>query len=195
MTHVYGASLDAPQIATYNVINNTVIQPAGAVVAKGKCANRTAAYIIASKRFPHLVFTASWPGPNACGMSAYANPMGDLADMASSWSYGNKSGIHGLAFGWGINQIIYSADLSGDAIWTQGFGFYGETYPVGKYSVPPGSHPRHIATHPFGKFLYAVMEGTNQLVSYILDPYVGVITRNDSTYSLLPPGKSALGRS
>ncbi len=137
-----GVSLDMPQISTYDIVNNTVVQPAGAVVAKGRCVNRTAAYVVASKRFPHFVFSASWPGPGACGMSAYTGPGGGLADMASSWAYGNRSGIHGLALGWGINQIIYSADLSGDAIWTHGFGFYGEVYPVNRYTPSPPAPTR-----------------------------------------------------
>jgi len=188
MTHVYGASMDVPRIATYDVVNNSAVQLSGTVTAKGKCANKTAAYLIASKRFPHYVFSASYPGPNSCGMTTYTSPKGVLSDVAQTWYYGNKSGIHGLAFGWGINQVLYTADLMADAIWTHSFGAYGEVYFMGRYAVAPGLRPRHIATHPFGKYLYAVMEGSNQLVPYVLDPYMGVIIRNESAYSLLPSG-------
>jgi len=193
MTHVYGASLDVPRIATYDVLNNTSLQLAGSVFARGRCFNRTSAFVLASKRFPHHVFSASWPGPRACGMSSYTNPAGGLMDMAQSWSYGYSSGVRGMAFGWAYGQVLYTADTSGDAIWTHAFGFYGETYYMGRYPLPGGAQPRHIATHPYGKYLYASLDGAGAVGVYLLDPYMGVVKSNDSRYSLIPPGRR-LGR-
>ncbi len=188
MTHVYGASLDVPRIATYDVLNNSALQLAGSVFARGRCFNRTAAFVLASKRFPHFVFSGSSPAPWGCGMSLYPNPAGGLMDMAQSWVYGRSTSVRGMAFGWGYGQVLYTADASGDAIWTHSFGLYGEVYFMGRYPVPEDSHPRHVVTHPFGKYLFASMEGSGQLVAYLLDPYLGLVVGNESIYSLIPQG-------
>ena len=188
MTHLYAASLDVPRIATYDILNNTVAQLGGSVFARGRCFNRTAAFVLASKRFPHYVFSASWPGPYACGMSSYTNMAGGLMDMAQSWSYGPSSGIRGLAFGWGYGQTLYAADTAADAIWTHSFGFYGETYFEGRYPLPSGSRPRHVVTHPYGKYLYASLDGLGVVQAYVLDPYKQTVMRNESRYSLIPQG-------
>jgi len=189
MTHLYGASLDVPRITTYDVLNSTTLQLGGSVFARGKCFNRTAAFVLASKRFPHYVFSASWPGPRACGMSSYTNPAGGLMDVAQSWSYGVSSGVRGMAFGWAYGQVLYAADTAGDAIWTHAFGIYGETYFMGRYPVVSGSRPRHIATHPYGKYLFASLDGMGAVAAYVLDPYMGVVMSNESKYSLIPPGR------
>jgi carboxy-cis,cis-muconate cyclase len=189
MSHVFAASLEAPRLATYDIINSSSLQLAGAAFSRGRCLNKTASYVLASKRFPHYVFSGSYPGPWACGMSSYTSPVGGLLDMASSWQYGFSSGVRGLAFGWGYGQVLYTADGDGDAIWTHSFGFYGETYFQGRYSVPTGLHPRHIVTHPFGKYLYASMEGGASVVPYVLDPYTSVVKRNESAVSLIPQGE------
>lgn len=131
----------------------------------------------------NIAFTASWPaGRDACGVALDLGRGGNGTVLAT-WAYTSGSGIHGMAAHETKTSPpelrLYSADLGADAIWTHrilGVGDGADAISVaqgGKLSMnEAGSgqqmHPRHLAVHPAGTVLYAVMEAGNSLVSFSL---------------------------
>jgi carboxy-cis,cis-muconate cyclase len=119
---------------------------------------------------------------------------GTLEAVAGSWQYANGSAIHGLALGGRDKQVLYAADLRGDAIWTHRLGRDGKARRLGRFGVKAGSHPRHLASHPQGRRLYAVMEAQNSVVEFAVDagvaglPGTGVVTEMVGDWSLIPEG-------
>lgn len=140
---------------------------------------------------PYYVLAASWPSPNACGVSLSVYPNGTLKDLADSWSYDQQSGIHGLAMGQrDRKQLLYSADLNGDSIWTHAVDkATGKVKKLGSLKMTKsGMHPRHLAAHPNGTCLYVVMEAENALHQIRLDE-TGVAVKDSQSYSLIPTGR------
>ena len=124
-------------------------------------------------------------------MSLDASANGTLSSVSHSWRYANRSGIHGLALGSSDgSELLYSADLSGDAIWTHRLAPDGGAEEVGRFSVASGSHPRHVAAHPRGGRVYAVMEAGNRVAAFTLGR-AGEVEREESTWSLIPRGMPA----
>lgn len=164
------------------------------IAAEGACFNHTSAFVLASARYPYRVFTGAWPGPNGCGMSIAVDDNGPLGHVTDSWSYATKSGLHGLALGSSTSELLYSADLNGDAIWTHKISpDNGKATLVGKLTVQAGSHPRHLALHPNGKHLYAVMEAGNRIAAFRIDDTTGAVEEESSTFSLIPSGMGTCG--
>ena len=162
------------------------------IPASGACFNKTSAFIEAMKSPPYHVFSASWPAPNSCGMSISANTNGSLGTVLDSWSYASTSGVHGLALREADGkQLIYSADLNGDKVWTHAVDrASGKVSEVGRFSTSRGSmHPRHLAVHSNGKYLYVLMENDNTLVQYDLVQQTGSAVREGARYLLYPKGE------
>lgn len=151
--NVYGVSLDKAAVASYEVLvvtnstatineerengygdedgvgttpTNVTLTFRTSVAAAGACLNRTAAFVLPHPLFAR-VYTASWPGAEACAMalSTTTTPAdgsgkgGVLEEVVQSWHYDNKyaSGrIAGLALD-PEGMTIYSADLDGEALW------------------------------------------------------------------------------
>ncbi|KAB5566264.1 Lactonase, 7-bladed beta-propeller-domain-containing protein [Coniochaeta sp. 2T2.1] len=178
-------------ISSYSVTSNHALTLSKSIPASGKCFNRTSAFAAASDAEPYRVVTGQWPGPDACGMSFDVFPNGTLDRVADSWGYANKSGVHGLALGKvkRKGQLLYSADLNGDAIWTHRIAEDGRAEVVGRFAVKNGSHPRHLAAHPGGERLYAVMEAGNRVASFTLRES-GAVEEEEDSYSLIPNGKN-----
>jgi carboxy-cis,cis-muconate cyclase len=140
---------------------------------------------------PYYAISASWPGPNSCGMSFSVDANGAMTDILDSWSYTNASAVHGLALGPpspGDSQLVYSADTAGDIIWTHSVNLTtGAATEVSRFKMPyEGMHPRHVAVHPTGKYLYAVMEADNSLAQYTLSPSTGALEAETLRYMLIP---------
>ena len=140
---------------------------------------------------PYYVFAASWPSPNGSGISLSVHPNGTLDRLVDSWNYDRTSGIHGLAVGgYGAQQLLYSADLDGDRIWTHAIdATTGKVTELGRLKAKKtGMHPRHLTAHPKGTHLYVVMEAENSLHQFRLDGE-GVAAEDSESYSLIPTGK------
>ena len=94
---------------------------------------------------------------------------GVLSHNIQTFLYRPGAGIHGAAFT-PDNRFLYSADLTENAIFghhvEQGTCLVKEAFrmPVEK----PGSAPRHMVVNKNGKYLYVLMELTNELVVYDL---------------------------
>ncbi|KAL8383447.1 hypothetical protein RB595_010579 [Gaeumannomyces hyphopodioides] len=189
-SYLYGVSLRDPRVSSYEVRGNgTDLALGGTLAFDGSCAGKTSAFVQASSLPPYRVYTAAWPGPEACGAALAVGPSGAVGRNTQSWRYLTASGVHGLAFGRrGDNdELIYSADLNGDSVWTHKVdGPTGVVTELARLPVANGSHPRHLAAHPNGTYLYVLMEAANRLTTYSLDPETGVPTAEESSYYLLP---------
>lgn len=179
-------------MATYSVTNNgTDLNKINALEFDGSCWNKTSAFVMGSKFPPYRVYSGAWPGPEACGSAHGAAPGSGLVDTnTQSWRYLTASGIHGLDFGRiGDTELIYSADLNGDSVWTHAVdGPTGIVKELNRLAVPANSHPRHLAAHPTGNYLYVLMEAANTIVSYSLNSTTGLpIAAPNTTFDLLPP--------
>ncbi|KAK4150802.1 Lactonase, 7-bladed beta-propeller-domain-containing protein [Chaetomidium leptoderma] len=191
-TNIYATSLNESRIASYRVKNATEIELVKAIPASGACFNTTSAFITAMPTAPYYAFSGSWPGPNSCGMSFAADANGTLTSVADSWSYVNTSGVHGLALSPNDRkdgrQLLYSADLSGDLLWTHAINKKtGKVKPVDRFPMSAsGMHPRHLVAHPNGQRLYTVMEGDNSVTQSELDPETGAVTKETIRHMLIP---------
>ncbi|KAL2148913.1 hypothetical protein VTH82DRAFT_1599 [Thermothelomyces myriococcoides] len=204
--NMYGASLNETRIASYRVLNETTVELTRHINATGACYNTTSPFVVAMPTEPHLVFTASWPGPAGCAMSLGVSSRGVLNDTLYSWSYTNESAVHGLALAPMRNnnnnstisnsnnstsnrQLVYSADLKGNLIWTHSVDpTTGRASEVGRFPAPKeGDHPRHLEVHPNGERLYVVLEAGNAVVEYAVDRDTGAVSAELGRHSLLPP--------
>lgn len=134
------------------------------------------------------MYTSQWPGPDACGSSFKVLPNGTLSGVLETWKYSDTSGVHGLAFGAEGNQL-YSADLSGDKVWTHAVGNDGKVSPAAQLPIPAGMHPRHLVAHSAGGYLYVVLEAGNAVVEYSLDEDTAAAKTQVNSYSVIPAGK------
>ncbi|KAL2196975.1 Lactonase, 7-bladed beta-propeller-domain-containing protein [Corynascus similis CBS 632.67] len=199
--NIYGSSLNTSTLANYRVLNETTIELTRNITATGLCTNTTSAFVTAMSSEPYSVFSASWPGPNGCAMSLSTSRPGALDRVLDTWAYINTSGIHGLALSPAPQrspphhnrtghrqQLIYSADLNGDLLWTHSIDpVTGHATEVARFAVSPGTHPRHLAVHPNGERLYAVHEAANSVAEYALDEATGAVRAEVVSYPLIPP--------
>jgi carboxy-cis,cis-muconate cyclase len=86
--------------------------------------------------------------------------------------------------------ILYSADLSGDGVWTHIVGTDGKVFAITTYPMPiAGVHPRHLATYLSGSYLYVVLEAGNALIEYSLVDNTAAVRLQVNSYSFIPVGK------
>lgn len=119
---------------------------------------------------------------------------GALKEVIQDFEYlDENSSVHGLALS-PDSHILYSADTYGNNVWTHAVekrtGLVGKV--LDKAIGPsPGSNPRHVSLHPSGKALYAVTEGSNEVVWYKVDSDTGIPHQQEPIYSLLPAGANS----
>lgn len=113
--------------------------------------------------------------------------------IAHNYSYSSESTIRSLSFSPNA-RFLYSADVTGNAIWIHNIDpdsgaavfFYREdagSDSSGNYK----RRPVQVAAHRMGRYLYVVMQETNELVAYELDWYKGH-TKWIASHGLLPEG-------
>ncbi|KAE9377386.1 3-carboxy-cis,cis-mucoante lactonizing enzyme [Stipitochalara longipes BDJ] len=192
--NIYGVSGLSTRIASYSVHLNQNTNPNSTLRLDrvlnytGNCFNKSSAFVIQSPKSPNAVYASQWPGPAACGSSFKTLGNGTLSSVLETWKYSNDSGIHGLAFGPNGDRL-YSADLSGDRVWTHSVGNDGKVAVVGTLQVPSaGMHPRHLVAHSGGQYLYVVFEAGNALIEYSLDEDTETAKAQVNSYSLIPTG-------
>lgn len=137
---------------------------------------------------PHNVFGADFWTIPGCGTTMSVTETGELDRVLQTFHYYPNSSIHGSAFS-PDGRYFYSADTQGNALFTHRIdrppGTLGELV-----NVLPGpwedANPRHVAVHPGGKRVYAVMEHAALVVSYTPDLWTGALSQDSALYSLLP---------
>ena len=106
-----------------------------------------------------------------------------------NYEYQPNSKVHGMVFD-PTEMYLYSADMGANKIWThQKDSFSGKLTLVGSIDAPsPGDHPRWVAVHHSGAYLYVLMEAGNRLAVYVIDPQTHMPVFIHLTYPLIPPG-------
>lgn len=109
-----------------------------------------------------------------------------------NYEYQPDTGIHGMVFD-PTETWLYSADLKANKLWVHrkegGDNGKGQLSLVGSVAAPaPGDHPRWVAMHPSGQYLYALMEAGNRLCEYVIDPDTHIPVYTHHAYPLIPPG-------
>ncbi|QTC89881.1 lactonase family protein [Brevundimonas goettingensis] len=90
-------------------------------------------------------------------------------------------------------RFALMADLGADRVWVLPFDSAAQKYGVADpaahapYVAPPGSGPRHLASHPDGQTLYLICELTAEIHTLGWDARTGVLTHRQ-TVSLNSPG-------
>lgn len=111
-----------------------------------------------------------------------------LASNEQNYPYSPQTGIHGMVFD-PTETYLYSADLTGNAIWTHRKRTNGTVELVSRLPAPaPNDHPRWVAMHPSGQYLYALMEAGNRLCEYVIDPATHCPVYTHHSFPLIPPG-------
>ena len=160
--------------------------PASASSADSKT---RAIFILAAKRPPYKVYGNLFYEYAAHGNVFSVNQDGGLVSNTQNYEYGPKSGVHGMVFD-PTETYLYSADMGENKIWThKKDSETGHMTLVGSLDAPaPSDHPRWLAIHPAGLYLYVLMEAGNRLAVYLIDQTTHMPVYTYLTYPLIPPG-------
>ena len=116
---------------------------------------------------------------------------GRLETNTQNYPYQANTGIHGMVFD-PTEAYLYSADLTANKLWVHrkvASSPAGHVELVGSVDAPdPGDHPRWVAMHPSGRYLYALMEAGNRLCEYVIDPASRMPVYTHHAFPLIPPG-------
>lgn len=113
---------------------------------------------------------------------------GTLDKAIQHYPYQANTGIHGMVFD-PTETYLYSADLKANKLWVHKKAASGEVKSVGSVEAPdPQDHPRWVAMHPTGNYLYALMEAGNRLCEYVIDEATHMPVYTHHSYPLIPPG-------
>ena len=185
--NLYGTSFSTPEVFSYTVIDGKDLRLDTVLETRTKCKNNdTFAHIVPNTQY-NAVYWAPWGGNPACYLVTETYENGTLKSLGQNDIYTADSGIHGLGFrdkpG---EQFLYAADTHISVIWTH------SVLPGGNLSTPKqkdvswdSKAPRHLTTHPNGKWLYAVFEAGNSVSAYPLDRN-GQIGNSTTRYPLIP---------
>ncbi|KAF2239611.1 carboxy-cis,cis-muconate cyclase [Viridothelium virens] len=147
-----------------------------------------AIFVLAAKKPPYAVYGNPFYDYAGFGNVFSVDGKGSLHANIQNYEYSPNSSIHGMVFD-PTETYLYSADMWADKIWThKKDSSTGHLTLVDSLDAPKaGDHPRWVAIHPSGKYLYALMETGNNLAEYVIDErsHVPVFTHN--TYPLIPP--------
>ncbi|TVY33088.1 Carboxy-cis,cis-muconate cyclase [Lachnellula occidentalis] len=151
--------------------------------------NTRAIFVLAANKAPFNVYGNPFYDHAGCGNVFSVNHEGALEKCVQNYEYMPKTGIHGMVFD-ASETYLYSADLRGNKVWTHKKDpETGHLTLVGCLEAPdPLDHPRWVAIHPSGAYLYVLMEAGNRLAVYVIDEQNNCPVFTQITYPLIPPG-------
>lgn len=150
--------------------------------------NTRAIFLLAAKQPPYSVYANPFYKHAGYGNVFAVSETGALAQNTQNYPYQPNTGIHGMVFD-PTETYLYSADLTANKLWTHRKNPDGSVELVGSLDAPdPGDHPRWVAIHPSGQYLYALMEAGNRLCEYVIDPTTHLPVYTHHSYPLIPPG-------
>ncbi|KAK7743979.1 hypothetical protein SLS62_010394 [Diatrype stigma] len=166
--------------------------------------NTRAIFLLAAQQPPYAVYCNPFYAHAGRGTVFAVSPAtGALERPVQHYEYQPDSGIHGMVFDPATETYLYSADLKANKLWVHrrrrcqrdsGSGSgpepdSAELELVGSVDAPdPGDHPRWVAMHPSGHYLYALMEAGNRLCEYVVDPTTRMPVWTRHSWPLIPPG-------
>ena len=112
---------------------------------------------------------------------------GSMTENIQNYEYSEKTAVHGMVFD-PTETYIYSADMWANRLWChEKHPDNGQLSLVGSVEAPnSGDHPRWVAMHPSGKYLYALMEAGNTLAEYSIDPKTHLPSYTGNSHPLVP---------
>lgn len=151
--------------------------------------NTRAIFLLAAKKPPYNVYANPFYKHAGYGNVFTVSPTGALTTNSQNYPFQPNTGIHGSVFD-PDETHLYSADLTANKLWTHRKDpATGELTLVGSVDAPdPGDHPRWVAMHPTGNYLYALMEAGNRLCEYVIDPATRMPVYTHHSWPLIPPG-------
>ncbi|ROT36642.1 carboxy-cis,cis-muconate cyclase [Sodiomyces alkalinus F11] len=152
--------------------------------------NTRAIFLLAARQPPYAVYANPFYNHAGAGTVFPVTETGALApEPVQHFSLDPHSGIHGSVFD-PTETYLYSADLRANKLWTHRKDpTTGALELVGSVDAPdPRDHPRWVAMHPSGNYLYALMEAGNRLCLYLVDPISKLPVYTHRSYPLIPPG-------
>lgn len=111
---------------------------------------------------------------------------GALDEVIQNYTYGSESAVHGMAIS-SDGSYLFSADDSGNQLWTHKINRPSGnlTLMASVYGPKADSNPRHVATHPAGEYLYAILEESNEIGQYWIE-VTGQLRWQNVSFSLIP---------
>ncbi|ETS78354.1 Carboxy-cis,cis-muconate cyclase [Pestalotiopsis fici W106-1] len=151
--------------------------------------NTRAIFLLAAKKEPYAVYCNPFYKHAGQGSVFKVSSTGKLEENVQNYDYQPNTGIHGMVFD-PTETYLYSADLKANKLWVhKKDADSGEVTLVGSVDCPdPRDHPRWVAMHPTGNYLYALMEAGNRLCEYVIDPATHMPVYTHHSFPLIPPG-------
>ncbi|KAI1341275.1 3-carboxy-cis,cis-mucoante lactonizing enzyme [Xylariaceae sp. FL0016] len=150
--------------------------------------NTRAIFLLAAKQPPYAVYCNPFYNHAGHGTVFSTSSTGALEKDIQHYTYQPNTGIHGMVFD-PTETYLYSADLKANKLWTHKKTPSGEVELIGSVDAPdPKDHPRWVAMHPSGQYLYALMEAGNRLCEYVIDPATHLPVYTHHSFPLIPPG-------
>ncbi|KAJ9248162.1 hypothetical protein DTO207G8_7603 [Paecilomyces variotii] len=190
--NIYGAAMKkwssfAVQSAT-DIIHTTSQPLGGHPSASQADTNTRAIFVLAAKKPPYNVYGNPFYDYAGYGNVFSVDANGAIERNIQNYEYAPNSGVHGMVFD-PTETYLYSADLRANKIWTHKKEEDGRLTLVDCIDAPsPDDHPRWVAIHPSGAYLYVLMEAGNRLGVYVIDEHRHVPVFTRITYPLIPPG-------
>ncbi|RYP10210.1 hypothetical protein DL764_000831 [Monosporascus ibericus] len=150
--------------------------------------NTRAIFLLAAKLPPYAVYCNPFYAHAGHGSVFSVSSTGALDQNVQNYNYQPNSGVHGMVFD-PTETYLYSADLKANKLWVHKKDASGRLELAGSVDAPnPRDHPRWVAMHPSGNYLYALMEAGNRLCEYVIDPATHMPVYTHHSYPLIPPG-------
>lgn len=159
--------------------------------ANSASTNTRAIFLLPAKQPPYAVYCNPFYKHAGSGNVFSVNSTGGLDQNIQNYEYQPNTGIHGMVFD-PTETYLYSADLTANKLWVHkkiADNATGQVELVGSVDAPaPGDHPRWVAMHPSGQYLYALMEAGNRLCEYVIDPATHLPVYTHHSFPLIPTG-------
>jgi carboxy-cis,cis-muconate cyclase len=160
-------------------------------VKASEAATRTRAiYLLAAKHAPYHVYANPFYEHAGFGNVFSVDSSGGLATNVQNYEYSPATAVHGMVFD-PAETYLYSADMWANKLWCHHkHAQTGQLTLVGSVEAPSaGDHPRWVAMHPAGNYLYALMEAGNSLAVYVIDERTHMPVYTRLSYPLVPSCK------
>jgi carboxy-cis,cis-muconate cyclase len=152
--------------------------------------NTRAIFLLAAQKPPYGVYCNPFYSHAGHGSVFSVSSSGALQDNVQNYEYQENTGIHGMVFD-PTETYLYSADLKANKLWVhrKKSPESPEVDLVGSVDCPDErDHPRWVAMHPSGNYLYALMEKGNCIREYLIDPASRLPVYTHRHFPLIPPG-------
>ncbi|KAI5853652.1 Lactonase, 7-bladed beta-propeller-domain-containing protein [Durotheca rogersii] len=178
-----------PSFVSYSVDDARTITYERRISGDMSCSDSKSIFITANPNTPYTVYGNFFYGNAKCGSVMSVSANGSLSSVIQGFNYADGSAVHGTAIS-PNSQYLYSADHGTNSIWVHRMDDIDGTLKYLSQSVMPteNAKPRHVVAHPEGKYIYAVMEGTSEVVQFSTS-HLNNLTALQDKFSLIKEGE------